>query len=96
MVKGCPISFWLLALILMGLGAATPALKDEDLSPLIDGMAGERTQGLAVSVLQDGRVVFQRTRGIIRMDQNSPITPRHPVLSLFPREAIHLDGGGDS
>jgi len=63
---------WLLAFTCIALSLATPSLHGEDLSQLIDNLAGEKTPGLAVSVLQDDRVVFQRARGLLRMDQNSP------------------------
>jgi CubicO group peptidase (beta-lactamase class C family) len=67
------IFIWLLLFSGGTLCAAAPLLNRADLRQLIDNAAGENTPGLAVAVLKDGQIAFQRTRGLARMGSASPI-----------------------
>src|SRR5207253_73907 len=45
------------------------------LQQLIESQACENTPGLAVTVLEGGRVAFESTRGLASLDSKVPISP---------------------
>src|SRR5580765_1759445 len=72
-------TFWISgALLVSGCDSLCAVERSPDgaaLSRLIESRVHEDSPGLAVAVLDDGRVAFESTRGLANLDSKASITP---------------------